>query len=71
MPSGQVFDAVQRAAADTWERGVHFRERMWEEIEPQAVISRDEFWGLFVLRPFVEHLGRVFDRLVKMASGEL
>jgi hypothetical protein len=39
---------------------------MWEEIEALGVISRDELWGLFVLRPFVEHLGRVFDRLEKL-----
>ena len=66
MDRDDAYRAVQRAAADTWERGVHFRERMWEEIEALGVISRDEFWGLFALRPFVEHLGRVFDRLEKL-----
>jgi adenylosuccinate lyase len=66
MDRDDAYRAVQRAAADTWDRGLHFRERMWEEIEPLGVISRDEFWALFVLRPFIEHLGRVFDRLEKL-----
>jgi adenylosuccinate lyase len=66
MDRDEAYRAVQRAAADTWDRGVHFRERMWEEIEPLGVISREEFWVLFILRPFVEHLGRVFDRLEKL-----
>jgi adenylosuccinate lyase len=66
MDRDEAYRAVQRAAADTWDRGVHFRERMWEEIQPLGVMSRDEFWALFVLRPFVEHLGRVFDRLEKL-----
>lgn len=66
MDRDDAYRAVQRAAADTWDRGVHFRERMWEEIQTLGVISREEFWALFVLRPFVEHLGRVFDRLEKL-----
>ncbi len=66
MDRDDAYGAVQRASADTWEQGVHFRERMWEEVEPLGVISREEFWGLFALRPFVEHLGRVFDRLEKL-----
>jgi adenylosuccinate lyase len=66
MDREDAYRAVQRAAADTWDRGAHFRERMWEEIESLGIISRDEFWALFVLRPFVEHLGRVFDRLEKL-----
>jgi adenylosuccinate lyase len=68
----EAYRAVQRAAADTWDRGLHFREQVWEEIEGQGVITRDEFQDLFVLRPFVEHLGRVFDRLEKLeVAGEV
>ncbi len=66
MDREDAYRAVQRAAADTWDRGAHFRDRMWEEIQPLRIISREEFWALFVLRPFVEHLGRVFDRLEKL-----
>jgi adenylosuccinate lyase len=66
MDRDEAYRAVQRAAADTWDKGVHFRERMWEEIEPLGIVTREEFWALFVLRPFVEHLGRVFDRLEKL-----
>jgi adenylosuccinate lyase len=66
MDRDDAYRAVQRAAADTWDNGLHFRERMWEEIEPLRILTREEFWGLFVLRPFVEHLGRVFDRLEKL-----
>jgi adenylosuccinate lyase len=66
MDRNDAYRAVQRAATETWERGLHFRERMWEEIESLGVVPREEFWGLFVLRPFVEHLGRVFDRLEKL-----
>jgi len=72
MDRDAAYGAVQRAAADTWDRGLHFRERMWEEIEALGLISEEEFAALFVLRPFVEHLGRVFDRLEKLeVAGEL
>jgi hypothetical protein len=71
MDRDAAYGAVQRAAADTWDRGLHFRERMWEEIEALGVISEEEFSAMFVLRPFVEHLGRVFDRLEKLeVAGE-
>ena len=66
MERDQAYRAVQRAAADSWDRGLPFRERMWEEIESMEVLSKDDFWALFVLRPFVEHLDKVFDRLEKL-----
>jgi adenylosuccinate lyase len=66
MDRSQAYGAVQRAAAASWDHGVHFRERMWEEIEHRGVISRDDFWALFVLRPFVEPLDHVFARLEKL-----
>jgi adenylosuccinate lyase len=66
MERDQAYRVVQIAASDSWDRGLHFRERMWEEIEGLQVISRDDFWALFVLRPFVEHLDKVFDRLEKL-----
>jgi len=66
MDRDAAYRAVQRAAADSWDRGAHFRERMWEEIRESGVISREEFWALFVLRPFVEPLDPVFARLEKL-----
>jgi adenylosuccinate lyase len=66
MDRDEAYRSVQRAAADSWDHGLHFRERMWQEIEGTGVISRDEFWGLFVLRPFVEGLDPVFARLQKL-----
>jgi adenylosuccinate lyase len=62
----EAYGAVQRAAADSWDRGSHFRERMWEEAEGLGVISREDFWALFTLRPFVEPLDHVFARLEKL-----
>jgi adenylosuccinate lyase len=66
MERDEAYAAVQRAASDSWDRSLHFRERMWEEIEGLGVIPKDDFWGLFHLKPFVEHLDRVFDRLEKL-----
>jgi adenylosuccinate lyase len=66
MDRDQAYRSVQLAAADAWDHGVHFRERMWEEIEGTGVISREEFWALFTLRPFVEPLDPVFARLEKL-----
>jgi adenylosuccinate lyase len=66
MDRDTAYRAVQRAAADAWDRGMHFRERMWDEISSTDVISRDEFWSLFTLRPFVEPLDVVFARLEKL-----
>jgi adenylosuccinate lyase len=69
MDRDTAYRAVQRAAADTWDRGDHFRERMWAEIESTGVVSRDEFWALFTLRPFIEPLDGVFARLEKLDVG--
>jgi adenylosuccinate lyase len=66
MDRDEAYGAVQRAAADSWDHGVHFRERMWEELGEGGVIPRDDFQALFVLRPFVEPLDHVFARLEKL-----
>jgi adenylosuccinate lyase len=70
MGREEAYAAVQRAAADSWDRGLHFRERMWEEIESFGVMSKDGFWALFVLRPFYESLDGVFARLEKLHVAE-
>ena len=62
----EAYGIVQRAAAESWERGAHFREAVWEEIEDRGAISKDEFWELFKLGPFVRHLDAVFGRLEKL-----
>ncbi len=62
----EAYGVVQRAAAEVWEHGGRFREVAWREIEPRGVISEEEFWGLFDLRPFTEHLDGVFARLEKL-----
>jgi adenylosuccinate lyase len=70
MARDAAYRAVQRAAADTWERGTHFRERMWEEIEGAGVIGRDDFWALFAVRPYLAQLDPLFDRLEKLSVEE-
>jgi adenylosuccinate lyase len=70
MGREEAYAAVQGAAADSWDRGLHFRERMWEEIEPSGIMSKDGFWALFVLRPFHENLDGVFARLEKLHVAE-
>jgi len=57
---------VQRAAADAWDRGLGFRERMWEEIEGSGVIPSDEYGGLFRVAPYLANIGSVFERLEKL-----
>jgi adenylosuccinate lyase len=69
MDRDEAYLAVQRAAAESWDHGAHFRERMWQEVEDRGVMSRDEFWALFVLRPFIEPLDTVFARLEKLEVG--
>jgi len=70
LPRDQAYELVQRAAARSWDQGLHFREEAWAEVEPTGVISKDEFWGLFVLGPFVKHLDDVFARLEKLEVSE-
>jgi hypothetical protein len=43
---------------------------MWEEIESSGVMSKDEFWELFALRPFHQNLDGVFARLEKLPVAE-
>ena len=70
MPRDQAYALVQRAAARTWDEGLHFREEIWTDVEPTGVMTKDEFWELFALRPFVEHLDDVFARLEKLEVSE-
>jgi adenylosuccinate lyase len=62
----EAYGIVQRAATESWERGAHFREAAWSEVEPLGVISKEAFWELFRLEPFVRHLDAVFGRLEKL-----
>jgi adenylosuccinate lyase len=66
MARDDAYAAVQRAAARSWEEGAHFREAAWAEVEPLRVMQKDDFWGLFVLGPFVRNLEGVFARLQKL-----
>jgi adenylosuccinate lyase len=66
LPREEAYGIVQRAAAESWERGAHFREAVWAEVEGRGAFSRDEFWELFKLGPFVRHLDTVFGRLEKL-----
>jgi adenylosuccinate lyase len=63
-----AYEAVQRAAARTWDEGGHFREEAWAEVEPTGAITREDFWALFRLEPFVKHLDGVFARLEKLET---
>jgi len=39
---------------------------VWKEVEGLGAISKDDFWALFVLEPFVRNLDPVFARLEKL-----
>ena len=70
MARDDAYEAVQRAANDTWERGLHFKERMWEEIAETGVLSEEEFAALFRVEPYLANLGGVFERLEKLPVEE-
>jgi adenylosuccinate lyase len=70
VPREKAYRAVQRAAARTWEQGLHFREEAWAEVEPLGAIGHEEFWALFVLDPFVRNLDGMFARLEKLDAAE-
>ena len=65
-----AYEAVQRAAARTWDEGLHFREEAWAVIEATGAITKEEFWALFRLEPFVAHLDGVFARLEKLETAQ-
>jgi adenylosuccinate lyase len=66
-----AYEGVQRAANDTWERGLQFKERMWEEIANAGVLSEGEFVALFRVEPYLSNLGGVFERLEKLPVEEM
>ena len=70
MPREEAYRVVQEAATETVERGAHFREEVWERIEPLGLMTKEEWWALFVLRPFHEKLDAVFGRLEKLEVAE-
>jgi adenylosuccinate lyase len=65
-----AYEAVQRAASDAWDRDLHFRERMWEEIADAGTMSEEEFAALFRVEPYLANLGGVFERLEKLPVEE-
>ena len=70
LPREEAYGIVQRAATASWEGGAHFREAAWAQVEGRGVISKDEFWELFKLGPFVRHLDAVFGRLEKLEVAQ-
>jgi adenylosuccinate lyase len=70
LPRDDAYAIVQRAAARSWERSLHFREEAWSEVEPTGSMTKDAFWALFTLGPFVANLDGVFDRLEKMEVAQ-
>jgi adenylosuccinate lyase len=70
MARDDAYAAVQRAAADAWERSVPFRERVWEEIASSATLTEGDFASLFQLGPYLANLGGVFEKLEKLPVEE-
>jgi adenylosuccinate lyase len=70
MARDEAYSAVQRAATDAWDRGVGFRQRMWEEIAGAGALSEEEFAALFRVEPYLANLGGVFERLEKLPVEE-
>jgi adenylosuccinate lyase len=68
MPRDDAYAAVQRAAAEAWDRGASFREAAWSEIEPIGNMPKEDYMALFDLGPFVQHLDGVFVRLEKLET---
>ena len=50
MARDDAYAAVQRAAKDTWDSGLRFQDRAWEEIRSTPLLSRTEFDALFRIR---------------------
>jgi adenylosuccinate lyase len=71
MARDDAYGAVQRAATDAWDRGIGFRERMWEEVASAGVLSEEEFAALFHVEPYLSNLGGVFERLGKLPVEEV
>jgi adenylosuccinate lyase len=70
MSRDEAYGAVQRAATDAWDRGVGFRERMWEEVASTGALSEGELAALFRVEPYLANLGGVFERLEKLPVEE-
>ena len=70
MARDEAYAVVQRAAAESWERGVPFRARAWAEIAGSDVLTESEFASLFQLGPYLANLGGVFEKLEKLPVEE-
>ena len=70
VPREEAYAAVQRAAADVWELGGPFQERVRLVVEPLGVMSRDALDALFDLEPYVANVGGVFEKLEKLPVEE-
>ena len=66
MARDDAYAAVQRAAKDTWEQGVRFQDRAWEEVAASGGLSEEAFEELFRVEPYLANLDGVFERLEKL-----
>jgi len=69
LPRDDAYEVVQRAATESWEHGAHFREAVWEKVQGLDVISKEDLWELFQVKPYVRNLEGVFARLEKLDIG--
>lgn len=70
MARDDAYRAVQRAAADAWDRALPFRERVWEEIADTGVLTQEELASQFQLGSYLANLGGVFEKLEKLPVQE-
>ena len=71
MARDDAYAAVQRAAKDTWEQGVRFQDRAWEEVAASGGLSEEAFEELFRVEPYLANLDGVFERLEKLPVEEV
>jgi adenylosuccinate lyase len=63
MAREDAYRAVQRAANETWDGRLHFRDRMWQEIADMGVLTEEAYAALFALAPYLDNLGPLFKRV--------
>ena len=71
MARDDAYGRSSERANDTWERGLQFQERMWEEIaDARRPVRRGVRRRCSRVQPYLANLGGVFERLEKLPVEE-
>ena len=59
----KAYDIVQRCAMKVWEKGINFKEALWNDSDFMKVVKPKEIEGFFDLGYYTKHVDKIFKKV--------